>query len=286
MKMETNKIYNEDCIQGLKKLPDKSVNLIVTSPPYNKGFWSSNRNMNNGFKTKSRCIDYGEFSDNLKPEEYDLWQKELISECLRVLKDNGSLFYNHIPIQKEHQEIFPKFVFDFPIKQVIIWNRKNTPKLDKSYFFPTIEYIFWIQKSKTSRTKFNRKNAIFNSSVWEISPDVKNKFPAPFPRELPLNCILSCTDEGDVVLDPFMGSGTTALACVETKRKYIGFEISPEYCKIIEDRIQSAKSQTLLSQPSAEGSLIGIKRKPCEVSQIPNGTSLNSDIIQNSGEID
>jgi DNA modification methylase len=61
--------------------------------------------------------------------------------------------------------------------------------------------------------------------VWTLNPDKDNKFPAPFPIELPLNCILSCTDEGDVVYDPFMGSGTTALACKQTNRRYIGSEI-------------------------------------------------------------
>jgi modification methylase len=159
------------------------------------------------------------------PEVYDEWQRTVITECLRVLKPTGSLFYNHQPIQKTHQEIFPKFVFDFPLKQTIIWNRKNTPKLDKSYYFPTIEYIFWIQKTKDSRVKFDRKNSLFNKAIWDISPDRNNKFPAPFPIELPLNCILSCTDENDVVYDPFMGSGTTARACEKSDRRYIGSEL-------------------------------------------------------------
>ena len=179
--MELNKIYNEDCLKTMKKMPDNFVDLIVTSPPYNKGYWSSNRNKKNGFGTKSRRIEYDNFNDCMSPKKYDEWQREVIKECLRVLKNTGSLFYNHQPIQKLHQEIFPTYVFDFPLKQTIIWNRRNTPKLDNSYFFPTIEYIFWIQKNKESKVKFNRKESIFNKAIWSFNPDINNPFPAPFP---------------------------------------------------------------------------------------------------------
>jgi modification methylase len=230
--IELNKIYNESCLDTLSKIKDNSINLIVTSPPYNKGYWSSNRNINNGFKTKSRRIDYDNYDDNLDPNDYEVFQRKVIDECLRVLKDDGSMFYNHQPIQKNHQEINPTYIYDYPLKQTIIWNRKNTPKLDKSYFFPTIEYIFWLQKTKNSRCKFNRKKSIFNKVIWDISPDKKNKFPAPFPIDLVSNCILSCTDENDIVYDAFIGSGTTALACKKLNRNYIGSEISKTYCKL------------------------------------------------------
>ena len=131
------------------------------------------------------------------------------------------------------------FIYDFPLKQTIIWNRKNTPKLDKSYFFPITEYIFWLQKEKDSRVKFNRKKALFNTNVWNISPDVKNKFPAPFPEELVNNCILTCTEENDLVYDPFMGSGTTAKMAILNNRNWIGSEISTEYCEIINKRLEN-----------------------------------------------
>lgn len=256
--METNKIYQGDCLGILKTFPDESINLIVTSPPYNKGFWSKNRNMNNGFKsfnhknsttikTKSRRIEYGIYDDKVNPEEYANNQKEVIKECLRVLKKDGSLFYNHIDILSEHQTKHPSWVYDFPVKQVIIWNRKNTPKLDKSYFFPITEYIFWIQKNNNSRTKFDRKKSIFNSNVWEINPDVKNKFPAPFPEELVKNCILTTTDKKDIVLDCYSGSGTTALVCVKTNRNYIGIEINPKFIEEANARIQKELSQTKLN---------------------------------------
>jgi len=245
--MELNKIYCGDCLEVMKDFPDESIDVIVTSPPYNKGHWSRNRNPNNGFKTKSRRIEYGDFGDNLSPEDYEKQQREFITECLRILKPTGSLFYNHIDIQHKHQTIHPKYVYDFPVKQIIIWNRKNTPKLDKSYFFPITEYIFWIQKTPRSRVYFDRKKTIMNKSVWELSPDTKNKFPAPFPIELPLNCIKACCPEGGLVLDPFAGSGTTAIACQKLGRNWIGIEKEEEYIKIAKARLKPFLEQTKIN---------------------------------------
>ena len=231
------KLYNGDCLEVMKQIPDSSIDLIVTSPPYNKGYWSANRNPNNGFHTKSRRIDYGTFNDTMKPEDYISWQKKVLNECVRVLKPAGSIFYNHTDILKEHNTIHPLYVYDYPVKQVIVWNRKNTPKLDKSYFFPVTEYIFWIKKTKSARVKFDRKKAKFNSNVWEMSADVGNKFPAPFPLDLPKNCLLACTDEGDTALDMFMGSGTTGVACKELGRNFIGIELDKGYYEMAEQRI-------------------------------------------------
>lgn len=227
--MEINKIYNEDCLQTMKRIKDNSVNCIVTSPPYNKGYWSKNRNINNGFKTKSRCIDYGDFNDNLQPNVYEDLQKKVIKECLRILKPDGSLFYNHIDILNEHNTIHPNFIYDFPVKQIIIWNRKNTPKLDKSYFYPIHEYIFWLKKSKECKPYFNRKSSPLNKSIWNITPATENNHPAPFPIKLVKNCILMTTKENDLVYDCYMGSGTTAKASTQLKRNYIGSELNIDY---------------------------------------------------------
>ena len=227
--MEINKIYNEDCLETMKKIQDNSVNCIVTSPPYNKGYWSKNRNINNGFKTKSRCINYGNFDDNLNPEIYETQQKKVIKECLRILKDDGSMFYNHIDILHNHNTIHPNFIYDFPVKQIIIWNRKNTPKLDNSYFYPIHEYIFWLKKSKECKPYFERNNSPMNKSIWNITPATQNEHPAPFPIKLAKNCILMTTKKNDLIYDPYMGSGTTAKASKELNRNYIGSELNKYY---------------------------------------------------------
>ena len=231
-------IINGDALEVLQTIPDNSINLIITSPPYNKGYWSKNRNPNNGFKTKSRRIVYGDFDDSLPPHLYEQQQKKLIQECLRVLKPNGSLFYNHKDILRDHQTIHPIFVYEFPVKQIIVWNRKNTPALDKSYFFPVTEYIFWIQKTKDARVYFNRKEAMFQTNVWDISPATNNNHPAPFPETLVNNIIQSCSQKNDMVLDPYSGSGTTGACAVKQNRNYIGIEIVPSF---IEESIQRIK---------------------------------------------
>mgnify|MGYP002521923069 CR=1 FL=1 len=244
--MELNCIKQQDCLVFLKSLSDSCVNTIVTSPPYNKGYWSRNRNINNGFHTKSRCIEYENFNDCMEPEAYEAWQRAILDECLRVLKPDGSLFYNHIDILCEHNTIHPSFVYDYPIKQIIIWNRGNTPKLDNTYFFPISEYIFWIKKSVDARPKFYKDKATYKKCIWDFQAERNNNHPAPFPLNLAENCIACTTNQGDLVLDPFMGSGTTALAAVRTKNNYIGCDTSADYVAMAEKRIKDYNRQLSL----------------------------------------
>lgn len=232
------KLINWDCLEEMRKLEDNSVNLIITSPPYNKGYRSRNRNVNNWFKTKSRKITYWDFDDNLTPEEYEKQQTELLKECCRVLKQDWSIFYNHKDLLYKHTTIHPKYVYNFPLKQIIIWNRKNTPSLDKSYFFPITEYIFWIKKENNSIPYFNRKEAKFQKNVWEINPAKSNNHPAPYPEEMIENIILSCSNEWDIVLDPFLWSWTTGKMALLNNRDFIWIELDKEYFEIAKERIE------------------------------------------------
>lgn len=236
--MTLDKIYQEDCIETLKKLEDNSIDLIITSPPYNKGYWSKNRNPRNGFHTKSRRIDYGVYDDCMPPEEYERWQREILDECVRVIKPDGSIWYNHKEILSGRNAVNPTYIYDYPLVQTIIWNRKNTPVLDKRYFFPTTEWLYWIKKDKSAKPFFDKGQAIYKNVIWEIAPDVKNNHPAPFPIEIPENIILACSRPGDVVYDPFMGSGTVAIAAKTHDRHYLGSELSPEYVEDAEKRIK------------------------------------------------
>ncbi|MBP5424034.1 MAG: site-specific DNA-methyltransferase [Paludibacteraceae bacterium] len=230
-------IRQGNCLDLIKDIEDNSIDLIVTSPPYNKGYYVGNHSVGaNTISIKTSNIVYGDFKDNLEPEEYERQQRELLTECLRVIKPTGSIFYNHCDVLYKKRTVHPKWVYDYPLHQIIVWDRNGTMKLETSYFLPITEYVFWIQKGDGSPVKFNRQNAMFNSCIWKMQPDKANKFPAPFPIDLPLNCILTCTDEGDLVLDPYSGSGTTALACNQTGRNFIGFELNPDYVKMAEER--------------------------------------------------
>ena len=94
--METNIIYNEDCLETLAKMEDNSIDLIVTSPPYNKNFYAPSSGKSESWSAmRGRQIPYDVYNDSMPPQDYENWQKKIISECLRVLKPSGSLFYNH-----------------------------------------------------------------------------------------------------------------------------------------------------------------------------------------------
>ena len=239
--IDVDKIYCIDVLEGLKKLPDNSIDLIVTSPPYNKGFYNKHKKWSKWdlCGTKTRTIDYGVFDDNMPPEGYEQWQRVVLGECCRVIKPTGSVFYNHKDVLYEHNCIHPKWVYDYPLKQVIVWDRNSTPQVSREYFFPVTEWVYWIKKSYDARPYFDRGLAAMSKNVWRLGADrTGNKHPAPFPIELPENIILACSKEGDIVLDPFMGSGTTALAAKKNNRHYLGFELNEEYIRQAEERLK------------------------------------------------
>ena len=236
--IQLNHIYNEDCLEGMKRIPDGSIDCIITSPPYNLG---------GDFHTfvAGKRVTYGDYNspyqDKLGEQDYQQWQVKLLNECYRVLKQDGFMFYNHKNRIVENNIITP-FTWihqtDFLINQVVVMNLKSTPNVDKRRFFPVHELIFVLSKDKKSKLN-NVENL---TDVWEMKK-VSRKVsghPATFHEELPRRCVLSSTSENDTVLDPFMGSGTTAIACLNTNRNFIGFEVSKEYFEIANERIAKA----------------------------------------------
>lgn len=244
--LELNKIYCCDVLSGLRQLDDNSIDLIVTSPPYNKN------GMNKSIKQTKNCkwtksIDYGGDSniDNLPEPVYQEWQIKILDECYRVLKSDGSMFYNHKNrIKSGSGEIVSPYEWlhktFFKIRQEIIWDRGSTNNVDKSRYLPTTEKIFWLTKS--TRPNFSRElDTKFKKEVWSFPFEKSTKHPAPFPIDLPDN-IISCipNKENIIVLDPFMGSGTTALSAIKNGCKgYIGFEKFQEYIDLANERIKN-----------------------------------------------
>ena len=232
--MEVNKIYQGDCLEVLKGFPDEFVDCVVTSPPYNKN--SASRKCYKTDNWSKANIDYGDFKDDLPENEYQDWQKEVLRECLRVLKKDGSIFYNHKPRIVNHKIIFPQeWLGEFIIRQMIIWDRKSSPVLEPIRFMPCVEYIFWITKEQKT-PKFNQE-AFKYKEVWQINPETNNEHPAPFPEAISDRCIFATTDKSDLVLDPFMGSGTTAVSAKKLGRNFIGIELNPDYIKMAEKRL-------------------------------------------------
>lgn len=240
--MEINKIHKIDVLDGLRQLPDNSIDVIITSPPYNK----MGLNHLKQYKTRQwhSTIDYNCDSDvdNMPEDKYQEWQLEILNECYRVLKPDGSMFYNHkdrIVVGKG--EIVTPYQWllksPFKIRQEIIWDRKVSPDVNVCRFLPSTEKIYWLAKS--NKPAFNRKpTAQFKGEVWTIVPKKNTKHPAPFPIEIPDNilCNIPNPNNDRIVLDPFMGSGTVAVAAINNGFNYLGFELFQEYIDMANER--------------------------------------------------
>jgi modification methylase len=222
-----------DSLEELKKLESNSVDLVVTSPPYNKNYWTRNRTMG----TWKRVIEYDSFSDCLEPEVYVKGQKDILNELVRIIKPTGSIFYNHMDILHKNNTIHPSYVYDYNIKQIIVWDRGNTPSLTKEYFFKTTEWIFWIKKNWDASPYFNKSKSTHKKNIWRINKEKDKSHPAPFPEELVDNIIKSCCPEGGTVLDCYNGSGTTGVVSQKNNMNYIGIDMSEQYIQMTIDRL-------------------------------------------------
>lgn len=256
--LELNKIYNMDCFEGLKLLDDECIDLTVTSPPYD------NLRTYNGFS-----FDF----EGIAKELYRVTKRGgvvvwIVNDSTIKGSETGTSF---------KQALFFKEI-GFNLHDTMIW-KKISPFQHKNRYISSFEYMFVFTKGikkcanlikdrknvyggtqihGTERQKNGRTKQLseiqkskmvkeFGSrlNVWEIEPNKNNEsnHPAVFPEQLAHDHIVSWSNENEVVLDPFMGSGTTAKMALETGRKFIGFEISKEYCEIAEKRIAYLKNQ-------------------------------------------
>jgi len=240
----TNKVHCMDCIKLMNQLPEKSVSVIVTSPPYNlKNSTGNGMKDGRGGKWSNAALinGYANHSDDMPYPLYVEWQRLCLQAMMRVLKDDGAIFYNHKwRVQDGLIQDRSDIVKDFPVRQIIIWKRKGGINFNAGYFLPTYEVIYLIAKPDFKLAP--KANA--QGDVWDIPQARDNEHPAPFPIELAQRCIAATL--GGVVLDPFMGSGTTALAAEILNREWIGAELSADYCKIAETRIKAHDKTKLI----------------------------------------
>lgn len=239
--MELDKIYNVDVLKGLRMLPDNSIDLIITSPPYNKAGLVGKKKRRS-YDIWEKNIDYASDIDNMPEYYYEEWQIDILNECYRVLKDDGSMFYNHKVRTHKNNIIHPIqwiALSNFRCRQIITWDRGCSPNVDNCRYLPTTELIFWLNKTEHN-PRF--KNTARLSEVWRIAPEKNTSHPAPFPIEIPNNIIpLISQGEPIVILDPFVGSGTTVVSAVKHGCHYIGFDISPEYVEMTLENLNNIK---------------------------------------------
>lgn len=229
--------------ERMEELPDNSIHLVVTSPPYNVG---------------------KDYDENLTLKEYRAFLKKVWIEVTRVLVPGGRVCINIANLGRKPYIPLHTFIsgdmldLGFLMRGEIIWNKASSGSSSTAWGSwlsaknPTLrdvhEYILVFSKEIFSRgNPNNRRSTInkqefleFTKSVWTLSAESARKVghPAPFPVELPYRLIQLYTFEGDVVLDPFIGSGQAAIAAIKTKRHYIGYDIKEEYAKLAKKRIE------------------------------------------------
>jgi site-specific DNA-methyltransferase (adenine-specific) len=259
MKLELNKIYNMDCVQGMKLLDDCSVDLTVTSPPY----------------------------DNLRTYNGFTWDFETIAkELYRVTKHGGVVVWvvNDATIKGSEtgtsfrQALYFKEI-GFNLHDTMIWEKTGSGAFGSVLCYAqNFEYMFVFSKGKPNAINLikDRENVVKSgqvkvnaaidagknystriierkpfgkrTNIWKIDPQKKSEHPAPFPEQLAQDHIISWSNEGDLVLDPFMGSGTTAKMALLNNRNYIGFELDAHYCDIANERIQKALAEKAVGE--------------------------------------
>lgn len=223
--MDFDYIECGDCLDLMKQIPDKSIDLIVTDPPYLMNYKTNYRkNKNHKF-----CSEIAGDNDTQLITDY-------IKECYRIMKDNTAMYMfcnaNKVNYFKTELEKY------FSIKNMIIWVKNNWTAGDlKGAYGKQYEIIFLVNKG---RCEIRGKRL---TDVWNFARVVgKNQVHQnQKPIELIEQCILKSSDEGAIVFDGFLGSGTTAVACVNTNRHYIGCELDPEYYEIACKRLDEAE---------------------------------------------
>lgn len=240
-------IFNTDCIQGLKLIENNSIDLIVTSPPYNIG------------------IDYGVYKDDMSWDNYLNWCNNWLKECYRILKPDGRICINHYLNFQDKWEKISRFPL-YDIKQIqenigyhvhklCLWEdmtRKkftawgsylsaSAPYINTPYEGILISYKDHWKKDTKGISDINKELFMEGvGGIWKLGT-TRGKTKSCFPEKLPEICIKLLSYQNDIILDPFMGSGTTAKVAMENNRKFIGFEINKEYCEIIKNRLDNIK---------------------------------------------
>jgi len=237
-----NRIFCGDALEILREIPDDSIDLGITSPPYNKG-----ENKKGWLVNK---VVYKNSKDNLPEDEYQQMQIKVLNELYRVIKPGGSFFYNHKIRWEKGVMLHPmdwlrktKWV----IRQEIIWDRMIAANLRGWRFWRVEERIYWLYKPKDNNLigeELKSRHALL-TSIWRIPPEKDNPHPAPFPIELPTRIIFSIFDDekGKVVIDPYCGSGTTLVAAKLLGHHFIGIDISEEYVEFAKSRLLNAERE-------------------------------------------
>ena len=235
--MEINKIYLESNLETLAKMPDNFIDYVLTSPPYNVN--------------TERIAKYKDFKDDLTQDSYFEQQKELITELLRITKKH--IFYN-IQMVSGNKIALHKLIGHFAknIKEVIIWQKIGQPAISEKVFNSAFEYIIIFSNDEPNKRYFSDANFKrgTQSNIFKILNSHSNPFAkehkAIMPLDIPRYFMINFGNENDIWYDPYMGTGTTAVAAIEERKNWLGSEISKEYLDIANKRLQTYLDQQTL----------------------------------------
>jgi len=234
-----NKIHCADCLEFIKEMPDNSVDLVLTDPPY---LVSQNRVFTR--KNVKQVSLVFEWDDRFKDEkEYLKEMFTVIKECSRLLKSTGSIY---VFIADRYNSFIRKFMIDCGLhyKNTLVWYKTNpVPHFMKNNFCNSYEFCcFACKNPKEFIFHFGWQKNMHNVISLPIcGGHERTSHPSQKPLKLVKNLIEISSEKDAIVLDPYLGSGTTAVACKELNRNYIGIEINPDYCKIAERRLNNTE---------------------------------------------
>lgn len=252
--MEINKIYNLDCVDGMKQMPNNSIGLVLTSPPYNI------------IRPNSSDRGYDIYKDGMSNEEYIEWVLSIFAEFDRVLKPNGCVIWN-MSYGCENTECMSLTVAEiikrsnFTLADIIVWKKNSaTPNnVSKNKLTRICEFVYiFCRKSEFQTFETNKKviekretgqdiyENVFNFITAKNNDESTELNKATFSTEFVTKLLKIYAKPSDTVLDCFMGTGTTALACVQNDLNFIGFEISKEQCEYADNRVSKEINQCSL----------------------------------------
>lgn len=234
-----NKVYNCDSLIGMKDLQEKSVDLVLADPPYNVG------------------KDYGNKSDMQTKEEYLKFTRDWMTEAYRVLKDDGTIYvFGGLEYISHMYLILEEIGFVF--NSWIVWHYTQGAGRTKGFssrhddilmFTKTKKFNFYLDKVRIPQKYYRKRNNMAGANpgnVWKLShihysESERTQHPTQKPHALYLRMIMASSKEGEVILDPFAGSGSSLFVSKKTKRNYIGYEIEKKYIEIIEEQLTHEK---------------------------------------------
>ena len=240
-----NKVFNESCLDTMKRIPDDFVDVVITSPPYNMNLRIRNGEYCSRQIVKEISTKYEDFPDNLPIDEYYKFHSEVLKELLRI---SNLVFYNVQIVTGSKRAIF-KMIGEFSenLKDIIIWDKRyGQPAIGEQVMNRRSELILVFEKDYPISRQF--RSAVFKrgtlDDVWVIDRERKNVegHGATFPEKLISTILENFSKKKDIIYDPFIGTGTTAVVSKKLGRNFIGSEISKKYYKECNKRIKEADS--------------------------------------------